>query len=344
MQALRQSLPHRQTTLTQALLTVAVILALFFTIPAHASRVQPSLSKSELARKLAAEFGLDTAYVRQSLRTAKFRPGIVERMEQPFEAQPYRVYRKSFVNAERIRLGREYMKKHSRAFARAYRKYGVQPEIIAAIIGVETLYGQRAGRERLLDALYTLSTGYPRRSAFFQKELGYFLEMCRQENINPATPTGSMAGAFGIPQFMPSSFHSYAVDGNGDGRRDLWNSPDDAIFSVANYFSRYQWDGTRPIVYWLEDRPRNKKLKALSAKNTAQWIEFGSLRNTGLPHVWRDNDRISLIELETEKGMRTALVHYNFRVIMRYNRSYNYAMAVSELAAGLGCRTCVSSP
>jgi len=342
-QAPGKSLPRRQKPLTQALLTAAVMLTLSFAIPAHASQAQPSLSKSELARKLAAEFGLDAAYVRHSLRTAKFRPEIVERMEQPFEAQPYRVYRKSFVNAERIRLGREYMKKHSRAFARAYQKYGVQPEIIAAIIGVETLYGQRAGKERLLDALYTLSTGYPRRSAFFRKELGYFLEMCRQENINPAMPTGSMAGAFGIPQFMPSSFHNYAVDGNGDGRRDLWNSPDDAIFSVANYFSRYRWDGTRPIVYWLKKRPSHGKLAELYAKNTTQWTEFGSLRNTGLPRIWHDDDRISLIELETDKGMRAAIVHYNFRVIMRYNRSHNYAMAVSELAAGLGCRTCVSS-
>lgn len=322
---------------------ITAILALLFTTFGHASEVRPLVNKNILALKLAAEFKLDAAYIRKSLHTAQFQPEIISRMERPYEAQPYRVYRKSFVNKQRIQLGSEYLKKHRGVFAKAYKKYGVQPEIIAAIIGVETLYGQRTGRHRLLDALYTLSAGYPRRATFFQKELGYFLEMCQQEQIDPARPTGSMAGAFGIPQFMPSSFHSYAVDGNGDGRRDLWNSPDDAIFSVANYFSRFKWDGSRPVAHWLPKKPHHSKLVMLNKKSTELWTKLGSVRNTGLPHIWRDDDRISLVEMETEKGKRTALVHYNFRVIMRYNRSHNYAMAVSELAAGLGCKICVSS-
>jgi len=305
----------------------------------------PNVSRQQRAMALSRDFGLSPDSVTATLEKARFRPGIIARMLRPYEAKPYTEYRPLFVNRKLVDMGKPYLAAHRKIFARAEAKYGVQPEIIAAILGMETRYGQFRGRDRILDALYTLSTGFPKRARFFRKELGHFLLMCREEGLRPERLRGSMAGAFGAAQFMPSSFREYAVDGDGDGRRDIWNSPADIIFSVANYFHRHGWDEARPVAYWLNHVPDRKVFNEAIRNRTRKWVRLGRIRKAGLgplPALWRDDDRVSLLRFETETGERTALVHYNFYVIMRYNTARNYAMAATELAARLGCKKCAT--
>ena len=142
----------------------------------------------------------------------------------------------------------DFWRKHQDILSQAEQRYGVPAEIIVAIIGVETFYGKRSGGYPVLDALTTLGFDYPPRAAFFRKELEQFLLMSREERFDPRTLKGSYAGAMGMPQFISSSFRSYAVDFDGDGRRDLWGSTADAIGSVANYFSRHGWRSGAPVI------------------------------------------------------------------------------------------------
>ncbi|MDT8377147.1 MAG: lytic murein transglycosylase, partial [Mariprofundaceae bacterium] len=223
------------------------------------------------------------------------------------------------------------------------KQYGVQPEIIAAILGMETRYGHYKGKDRVLDALYTLASGYPRRADFFRRELGEFLLLCHEENIDPVSVQGSYAGAFGTTQFIPSSYRGYAVDADGDGQRDVWGSPEDIINSVANYFNRHGWQADRPVARWLDHLPMKVFFAKMLHDETKKWQRLGDVRKHAalkLPETWQDDDKVALVQRKTSQGKRTALVHYNFYVITRWNRSYNYAMAITELAYMLGCPQC----
>ncbi len=312
---------------------------------AEALPAAPGITRQQLANTLAHEFGLSPDRVSATLEKARFKPDIIARMLRPYEAKPWSQYRRLFVNQRLVDMGRPYLAAHRAIFARAEKAYGVQPEIIAAILGMETRYGRYRGRDRILDALYTLSSGYPQRAPFFRKELGHFLLMCREEGLKPELLKGSMAGAFGAAQFMPSSFRAYAVDGDGDGRRDIWDSPADIVFSIANYFHRHGWDESHPVAFWLDHVPHHPTFTRAIKNGTWKWMRLSRLRKAGigpLPAIWRDGDRVSLLRFETEQGEKTALVHYNFYVIMRYNTARNYAMAATELAALLGCKQCAT--
>jgi len=305
----------------------------------------PNVSRQQLAGILSREFGLNPDSVNATLEKAHFKPDIIARMLRPYEAKPWAQYRLLFVNQRLVAMGKPYLTAHRAIFSRAEKKYGVQPEIIAAILGMETRYGRYRGKDRILDALYTLSSGYPKRAAFFRKELGHFLLMCGEEGLKPELLKGSMAGAFGAAQFMPSSFRAYAIDGDGDGRRDIWDNAADIIFSIANYFHRHGWDETHPVAYWLNHVPKHELFAEALKNRTRKWMRLGQLRKAGiepLPAAWKDDDRVSLLRFETSEGERTALVHYNFYVIMRYNTAQNYAMAATELAALLGCKQCAT--
>ena len=166
---------------------------------------------------------------------------LFEIMDRPAEAKPWHDYRPIFVTDKRAKLGVKFWQKNARVLRRAEKKYGVPAEIIVAIIGVETRYGGYTGREPVLDVLTSFAFDYPKRAKFFRKELEQFLLLTRDEGIDPHKPTGSYAGAMGMPQFISSSYRMYAVDFNNDGVRDLWESKDDVIGSVANYFSRHGW-------------------------------------------------------------------------------------------------------
>jgi membrane-bound lytic murein transglycosylase B len=186
------------------------------------------------------------------------------------------------------------------------------------------------GKHRVVDALATLAFDFPRRSAFFTDELAAFLVMARDEGFDPFGPRGSYAGAMGYGQFMPSSFHSWAVDFDGDGRRDLWN-PVDAIGSVANYFASHGWRTGEPVVVGARVEGQEAGLMK-TGFDTSYSLE--SLGNRGIrPAGSTSGDRnVSLIELDAAGGYQYWLGLDNFYVITRYNHSSYYAMAVHQLA------------
>ncbi|HEX6928415.1 MAG TPA: lytic murein transglycosylase B, partial [Gammaproteobacteria bacterium] len=166
---------------------------------------------------------------------------IIDAISRPAESKDWHEYEPIFLTEARIGGGVEFWNAHADLLARAEREYGVDAGVIVAIIGVETFYGRITGSWRVIDALATLGFDYPPRSSFFRSELEHFLLLAREEAIEPQTVSGSYAGAMGGGQFMPSSYREYAVDFDGDGKRDLWNSWADVIGSVANYLSRHGW-------------------------------------------------------------------------------------------------------
>ena len=184
-------------------------------------------------------------------------------------------------------------------------------------------------------------SGFPRRAKFFRQQLGAIIQISRQDQLNLSELKGSYAGAFGSIQFIPTSFRDYAVDGDGDGKRDVFHSKQDIIKSVANYFKKHGWQYGRPAAYWLPMRTKLNKAwkKHVTQSRPKQWVTLAELRKempetfAGIPLPWLENDKVSLIQMQTAKGKQLALVHHNFKVIMRYNPSFNYAMAVTEIAA-----------
>lgn len=284
-----------------------------------------------LVDELASKHDFDRDTVIAWLDEVTLRDDIIEAVYRPRENLPWHEYRKSFVNEERARPGRAFWKQHTDTIRRASEEYGVPPEIIVAIIGVETRYGRQTGAYRVLDALATLTLRYPERSAFFRNELIEFLLLTRELGLKPLSIKGSYAGAMGAPQFIPSSYRRYAVDFNGDGRRDL-NHIEDAIGSVGNFLKEHGWQRGEPIVgavtlegsmySWLEnDGPEPR-------------ISLRHLARYGILPAGRiaDNVLAALISLEGENGPIYRLGYNNFYVLTRYNRSRNYSMAVVELA------------
>jgi len=268
---------------------------------------------------------------------AKKRDDILEAISRPAEkTKPWYEYRKIFVKPKRIEGGVKFWKENVDILQRAEQKYGVDPAIIVAIIGVETRYGANTGSYRVIDSLSTLAFAYPPRSKFFRSELEQFLILAREEDVDTHTAKGSYAGAMGYGQFIPSSYRNYAVDFNGDGKRDLWNSLDDIIGSVANYFNRHGWKGGEPVA---NKASSNTPIKAAQiseklkpGKKTAG--DFAGEGITGTPPL-PDDQPVALLELEQRDGPAYWLTSKNFYVITRYNRSPLYSMAVYQLSEAI---------
>ncbi len=259
------------------------------------------------------------------------RQDIIAAMTRPAEGKPWFQYRPIFVNDARVQGGVEFWKKHESVLAKAQADYGVPPEIITAIIGVETRYGKHTGTYRVLDALYTLGFDYPPRSTFFMSELEQYLLLTREEKLDPALLKGSYAGAMGQSQFISSSYRRYAVDFDNDGVRDLWQSIPDIIGSVANYFQAFGWRANEPVV--ARAQVSGEEYKAL-LDNIKPNITIANLKQKGVT-ITDDiaPDQLSaLIEYQGESDMEYWLGLQNFYVITRYNRSPLYAMAVYQLA------------
>jgi len=254
----------------------------------------------------------------------------LDAIARPAEGKPWKDYRPIFITNKRIAQGVDFWRKHQDILSQAEQRYGVPAEIIVAIIGVETFYGKRSGGYPVLDALTTLGFDYPPRAAFFRKELEQFLLMSREERFDPRTLKGSYAGAMGMPQFISSSFRSYAVDFDGDGRRDLWGSTADAIGSVANYFSRHGWRSGAPVI----SRARvNDSARSLASKRMRPEKSIAEYKQVGVVPVknFKDTDSAILLGLEGKNGQEYWLGLNNFYVITRYNHSPLYAMAVYQL-------------
>jgi membrane-bound lytic murein transglycosylase B len=254
-------------------------------------------------------------------------------MGRPAEARPWHEYRKIFLTPERVDAGVEFWRENRAALERAAASYGVAAEVIVAIIGVETRYGGYMGKHRVIDALATLAFDFPRRSEFFTGELEAFLIMARDEKLDPFQPRGSYAGAMGMGQFMPSSFHQWAVDFDGSGRRDLW-SPVDAIGSVANYFADHGWrSGERVVVSAQVTGPAARAMD--SGFDTSYDLDALSRLGVVPTAPLSRGQKVSLLQLDAKGGYEYWLGLPNFYVITRYNHSTHYAMAVHQLAEAL---------
>ncbi|MDX8397981.1 MAG: lytic murein transglycosylase B [Mariprofundaceae bacterium] len=296
----------------------------------------------KLIDQLVEETGLDRSWVASVIEHAQFNDTIIKRMKTPYESRSYAKYRPLFVHPRLAKKGHAYLKEHQAIFRDSEKHYGVQREVIAAILGMETRFGSNRGNDPVVSSLYTLATGYPRRANFFRRELGELLLLCKEEGLDPNEFKGSYAGAFGTTQFIPSSYRAYAVDADHDGKRDVWNSPTDIINSVANYFSKHGWDGSRPLAHWLHTSKPADQLQAQAKQGFKSWLKLKDIRHL-LPELdarWQDDDKVTMIEMTTKDGLKLALVHYNFYVITRWNRSYNYAMAITELAELMDCKAC----
>lgn len=242
-------------------------------------------------------------------------------------------YRSKFLTEKHISGGVGFWRRYASVLERASALYGVPPEYIIGIMGVETVYGANVGNHRVIDALTTLSFDYPRRGDYFKTELEKFLLMARDEGIDPSYPVGSYAGAMGLGQFMPSSFLQWAVDFDGDGRRDLWN-PVDAIGSVANYFAAHGWQPGEPVVTAARGSAVAKNLESgFDARySLAALTSYGIQPVSG--SLSRDST-VRLLRLSADSGDEYWLGHQNFYVITRYNHSTHYAMAVHQLAQAI---------
>lgn len=272
----------------------------------------------------------DEQMLMQWMKSVEQQKSALEAIARPAEGKPWKDYRPIFITNKRITRGVEFWRKHKDILSQAEQRYGVPAEIIVAIIGVETFYGKRSGTYPVLDALTTLGFDYPPRATFFRKELEHFLLMSREEQVDPRTLKGSYAGAMGMPQFISSSFRSYAVDFDGDGRRDLWGSTADAIGSVANYFSRHGWRNGDPVVSRakVSESARSQASKRMRPEKTiAEYKQMGIEPLTN----FNDNESAILLGLEGKNGQEYWLGLNNFYVITRYNHSPLYAMAVYQL-------------
>lgn len=207
--------------------------------------------------------------------------------------------------------------------------------IITAIIGVETRYGRYRGSYRVIDSLSTLAFAYPKRAKFFRGQLKQFLVMAREEKMDPLKPLGSYAGAMGQPQFIPSSFRHYAIDFDGDGKRDLWDNMDDIIGSVANYFSRHHWRAGEAIT--SRATVNGKVAKSLLKGGYKPSFKAAELKKHKIngTHEISPNQDVALIALEQKRGHEYWIGFHNFYVITRYNHSPLYAMAVYQLSEAI---------
>ncbi len=276
--------------------------------------------------------GFSERALEQLFRSARLRPEVLRAMERPREALPWYEYRRQFVNDTRAEQGVAFWRRHAALLARAQQVYGVPPEIVVAILGVETQYGRHAGQWSALDVLTTLMLRYPPRAAFFRQELEQYLLLAREQRLNPLTVKGSYAGALGMPQFIPSSWRRYAVDFDGNGRRDLLGSPADVVGSVANFLRVHGWQPDAPVADAARvEGTRYVWLEKLGPRPTLPLRQF--VRHGVSPATHRDPDLpAALIVLEGEAGPEARIGYNNFYVITRYNRSHRYAMAVYDLA------------
>ena len=296
--------------------------------------------------EMVAEQHYNRATLVRAFAAARFQPRIVEAMQRPILEPPkWYEYAPRFLSQARIDGGVAYWNANARELARAEERFGVPPEIIVAIIGVETYYGRNTGTHRALDALSTLAFDYPRRAAFFRGELREFLLLVRDQHVDPLVPKGSFAGALGVPQFMPGSYREFAVDFDGDGRIDLWTSAPDIIGSVGNYLARHDWQRGQPVL--LPAAIAADSLAAVQRRldggiserrSEESWSADGVAPSGAPPDLSSDPVALLMLEEKDAEGVENPsywIACHNFYVLTRYNRSRLYASAVYELATAI---------
>lgn len=308
--------------------------------PAYAEREDAMRAADDMA----ARRDLDNAWVRQVIGQANYLPQVARFIQPPPLGMPknWRVYRSRFIDATRINAGVRFWQDNRDTLVRAEVDTGVPAEIIVGIIGVETIYGQQMGTFRVIDALATLAFDFPashpralERSTFFKNELEQVLSLTHRTNVDPLGLRGSYAGAMGMPQFMPSSWVKYAIDFDGDSKIDLFNSPADAIGSVAHYLKAFNWQPGLPTHYPVAFDTRQLDMDALLAPDilptfsVASFTAKGAVLEGAAP---QHTGPLALVELQNGEDPPSYVAGTeNFYAITRYNWSSYYALAVIEL-------------
>ncbi|MGL5815823.1 MAG: lytic murein transglycosylase B [Aeromonas sp.] len=293
-----------------------------------------TVSPERLA-ELASQQQVPLAELQAATAQAQLRQEILDTMARPWEAKPWHRYRPLFVTPERIRDGVSFWQLHAAVLARAEQRYQVPASLIVAIIGIETFYGRQMGRHSVLDSLYTLGFHYPERADFFAKEFAQLVLLAREEKWPLTRLKGSYAGAMGMGQFMPSSYRHYAVDFDGDGKRDLFANPADAIGSVANYFAEHKWRWGESVVEpALIGLAPVDTLLTPGPEFNQQWHELAAA-GIELAAPLAPDTPVKLLALEQADGPEYWVARHNFHVITRYNRSPLYGMAVHQLSQAI---------
>ena len=282
--------------------------------------------------EMVSKHGFDTNELRILFAGTKYSEKVLRAMSRPAESLAWYKYRKIFLKDTRIEKGVAFWRKHEKTLIRANDTYGVSPQIIIAIIGVETQYGQHKGKDKVMDSLATLAFHYPKRAKFFRSELEQFLLLTREQNIDPLSLKGSYAGAMGIPQFISSSYRNYAVDFDSDGKKDLWQNPVDAIGSVASYFNRHGWQAGKSVTFPV--KVNGDKVNEIIDSDLKPNIRIDELKKYG---VIFEQDipvtaLIKVMKFEQKDHDDYWIGLHNFYVITRYNHSALYAMAVYQLS------------
>ena len=293
------------------------------------------------AEGVAERRGLDVERVKKALAQARFVPAVARYIMPPAAgtAKNWNAYRARFVEPIRIRAGVAFWRANARWLGQAEDLYGVPPEIVVGIVGVESIFGRQMGDFRVIDALATLSFDFPAgrkdRSAFFRDELESWFVLCQSEGVDPLAWRGSYAGAIGMAQFMPSSFNKYAVDFDGDGRVDLHGNPADVIGSVANYLAEFGWKRGMPARFDARPPTETSERAALLAPDIVPTFTAGEMvqRGAWLPEPALAVDSLlALVELQNGDAAPTYVAGTtNFYALTRYNWSSYYAMAVLAL-------------
>ncbi|MGE8247441.1 MAG: lytic murein transglycosylase B [Stenotrophomonas maltophilia] len=316
--------------------------------PVDLTPVPFEVARANFVRDTAARYGIPAAHIEATLAQAQIRDPIIAAMSRPAErVKPWNEYRPMFISQARIEGGRKFLAQHRDELMRVQQRTGVPAEVIVAIIGVETSYGGNTGNYRVLDALYTLAFKYPRsgdpaklerevrRELFFRDELARLFALTRDEKLDITAIKGSYAGAMGMGQFMPSSYLDYAVDGNGDGRRDLFNSYDDVFSSIANYFvKKGGWVRGGPVAVPATLQAGREPF------NPTEWAPTWSLSELA-QRGYQPSVPVAAgltatpITLEGSTGKQYWLGFQNYYAITRYNLSKMYAMAVYQLSQAI---------
>jgi len=282
----------------------------------------------------AQDFSIDAKELEKLLSQAVTRQSILDAISKPAErVVPWYEYRERFMTDKRIGEGRDFWSANAKPLA-AIDDGGIAAAV-SGIVGVETSFGRITGRYRVIDALYTLAFDFPARAAFFRSELQQFVLLTNEEAIDPKTALGSYAGAMGIPQFMPSSYRNFAVDGNGDGKRNLWSNWADVVSSVANYLRLHGWRSGEPVV--TDATIENTDMSRFDTSTIALNETVGSLEEKGVTFATTlaADAPAMLIVLEGKDGPVYRVGFNNFFVITRYNRSTMYANAVNDLGQAI---------
>jgi len=300
------------------------------TLPAQSQELTPEVRK--FIGHMVRTHGFDRQDLRALFEQARRNQDVMRAISVPATSRPWYKFKPLCVDAAQVAGGVRFWNENAEVLERARRDFGVPESIIVALIGIESRYGTHSGGFGVMDSLYTLSFDSHKRADYFRGELEQFLVLARDQGWDPVQTQGSFAGALGWPQFMPSSYRRFAIDYSNDGKIDLWTDTADIIGSVANYLREFGWKDGQPIALPARiDIPDPKGLLDLGLKpqlSVAQWHKRGVQSPAGtlqsLP--------ASLFALEMPEGQEYWFGFDNFYVLLRYNFSRNYAMAVYQLA------------